>query len=332
MASTDVLNAVQRLRGVTIRTPMLTSPAADADLGRQVWVKAENLQRTGSFKLRGAYNAVACLEQTQRGPGVIAASSGNHAQALALAAHLHQVPATVVIPADAPAAKKEAIDALGARSISYDRHRQRRDAIVHRIARRDGLAIVPSANDHAVIAGAGTVGWEMLQEVHDLAAILVPVGGGGLAAGVALAASGQRVKVIGVEPDVADDTLRSLSAGHLCPIPPPKTVADGLGHTEPAALPFEINRRLLADVITVSEQAIGEAMAYLWRYYRSAAEPSGAVAFAGLLQAADRLPDGPVGVVLSGGNVDWPAYRSLLDIAWDRAEGESSAAATPVLR
>ncbi|MFM9493686.1 threonine/serine dehydratase [Streptomyces galilaeus] len=332
MASAEVVDAVERLRGVAVVTPMLTSTEVDTLAGRTVWVKAENLQRTGSFKLRGAYNAVACLDAARRAPGVIAASSGNHAQALALAAHLHKVPATVVIPADAPAAKKEAIDALGARIVSYDRHRQRRDEIVQRIADRDGLTIVPSANDRTVIAGAGTVGWEMLQEVHDLAAILVPVGGGGLAAGMALAASGHHVKVIGVEPAVADDTLRSLRVGRPVPIPPPVTIADGLGHTEPAKLPFEINRQLLADVITVSEQAIAEAMAYLWRYYRSAAEPSGAVAFAGLLQAADRLPDGPVGVVLSGANVDWPAYRSLLDIAMQRTERETDAAAAPVLR
>jgi threonine dehydratase len=332
MSSVEVLDAVDRLRGIAVRTPMLTSTAVDVLVGRRVWVKAENFQRTGSFKLRGAYNAVACLDPARRAPGVIAASSGNHAQALALAAHLHEIPATVVIPADAPAAKQEAIDALGARIVSYDRHRQRRDSIVHRISDRDGLTIVPSANDRTVIAGAGTVGWEMLQEVHDLAAILVPVGGGGLAAGIALAASGQPVKVIGVEPAVADDTLRSLRAGRPVPIPPPITIADGLGHTEPASLPFEINRQLLADVITVSEQDIAEAMAYLWRHYRSAAEPSGAVAFAGLLQAADHLPDGPVGVVLSGANVDWPAYRSLLDIAMQRAERETDAAAAPVLR
>lgn len=191
--------------------------------------------------------------------------------------------------------------------------------------------IVPSANDPMVVAGAGTVGWEMLQEAHDLAAILVPVGGGGLAACIALVAAGQGVKVIGVEPGAADDTFQSLRAGHLVPIPPPTTVADGLGHTQPATLPFEINRRLLSDVITVPEQAIGEAMAYLWRHYRSAAEPSGAVAFAGLLHAADLLPEGAVGVVLSGGNVDWPAYRSLLDNALERTEGNSSAPAASVL-
>ncbi|WP_329894831.1 threonine ammonia-lyase [Streptomyces sp. SP17KL33] len=332
MASTEVQRAVQRLRGVVVRTPLLTSPAVDARLGRRVWVKAENLQRTGSFKLRGAYNAVVCLEESRRAAGVLAASSGNHGHALALAASLHQVQATVVIPADAPVAKRGAIEALGARIVCYDRRRQRRDEIVHRIAQRDGSAIVPSADDPMVVAGAGTVGWEMLQEVHELAAILVPVGGGGLAAGVALAASGQGVKVFGVEPEAADDTFQSLRAGHLVPIPSPVTVADGLGHTQPAGLPFEINRRLLCGVITVPEQAIGEAMAYLWRHYRSAAEPSGAVAFAGLLHAADRLPEGPVGVVLSGGNVDWPAYRRLLDIALERTEGNSDATPASVLR
>lgn len=330
MASSQVLSAVERLRGVAVRTPMLSSTVLDDLVGRRVWVKAETLQRTGSFKLRGAYNAVACMDAAQRERGVIAASSGNHAQALALAARLHGIDATVVIPADVPASKREAIEALGARIVLYDRQRDRREAMVHRIALRDGQVIVPSANDHAVIAGAGTVAWEMLQEVHDLAAILVPVGGGGLAAGAALAASGQDVKVIGVEPAAADDTRRSLRTGYRVPIPPPSTIADGLGHTEPAVLPFEINRRLLADVVTVSEQAIADAMAYLWRHYRSAAEPSGAVAFAGLMQAGDRLPDGPVGVVLSGGNVDWPTYRRLLDDAMEPTERSIHVA--PVLR
>ncbi|MFE1841672.1 threonine ammonia-lyase [Streptomyces sviceus] len=329
MGSVHVLSAVERLRGVAVRTPMLTSSAIDDLLGRRVWVKAENLQRTGSFKMRGAYNAVASMDEAQRARGVIAASSGNHAQALALAAHQHKVPATVVIPDDAPATKTEAIKALGARIVTYNRHTDRREAMVHQTALRDGLTIVPSANDYAVIAGAATVAWEMLQDVQDLAAILVPVGGGGLAAGTALAATSERVKVFGVEPAAADDTLRSLRAGYPIPIPAPSTIADGLGHTEPARLPFEINQRLLTDVVTVSEEAIADAMAHLWRYFHSAAEPSGAVAFAGLLNAVDSLPDGPVGVVLSGGNVDRPAYRRLLDIALEPTEQETHAA--PVL-
>jgi threonine dehydratase len=332
MTSHDVLYAVERLRGISVRTPLLTSAAFDDLAGRRVVVKAENQQRTGSFKFRGAYNAVAALSERDREAGVIGASSGNHAQALALAARLLKTKATVVIPADAPAAKVEAIQALGAQIVTYDRLNDRRDALVHQIAHRDRLTVVPSSNHRAVIAGAGTVAWEMLQDVHDLVAILVPVGGGGLAAGTALAAQGHnpRLKVLGVEPATANDTHLSLRASRPVPIPVPATIADGLRHTEPARLPFEINKRLLADVILAPEAAIADAMAQLWRDYRTAAEPSGAVALAGLLRAADRLPDGPVGVVVSGGNVDWSTYRKLLDISMERTGRTPHAA--PVLR
>ena len=332
VTSDNVLMAMEVLRREAVRTPMVTSTVIDEIVGRRVWVKDETNQRTGSFKFRGAYYAVAKANSDQRKAGFIAGSSGNHAQALALAAHLHDTSATVVIPSDAPASKRSAIEAFGARIVTYDRHRDRREALVQQLAYRSGLTVVPSSNHRAVIAGAGTVAWEMLQEINDLVALFVPVGGGGLAAGSALAALGHnpRLRVIGVEPATADDTHRSIKSGRLTPIPPPDTIADGLRHTEPALIPFEINKSLLHDVVTVPERAIADAMAYLWRYYRTAAEPSGAVALAGLLQAAHRLPDGPVGVVVSGGNVDWPAYRTLLDIAMDRTERNSDAA--PVLR
>lgn len=331
MTSHDVLYAVERLRGIAVRTPLLTSSVVDSFLGRTVVVKAENQQRTGSFKLRGAYNAVAALGEADREAGVVAASSGNHAQALALAARLLKSTATVVIPADAPTAKVEAIQALGARIHTYDHTKERRDAIVHQLAYQSGLTIVPSSNDSLVIAGAGTVAWEMLQEAPNLSAIVVPVGGGGLLAGTALAAQAHnpRMQVIGVEPVTGNDVHRSLRAGRPVPIPAPATIADGLRHTEPAPRAFEIIRQLVTDVVTVPENEIADAMAFLWSHYRTAAEPSGAVALAGLLRAAHRLPDGPVGVVVSGGNVDWPAYRQLLDIAMER---KGRAHAAPVLR
>ncbi|MFE2559752.1 pyridoxal-phosphate dependent enzyme [Streptomyces sp. NPDC059352] len=326
MTPLDVLNAAGNLRRVAVRTPLLSSPLVDAILGRRVVVKAESMQRTGSFKLRGAYNALAAMRPEQRACGVICASSGNHAQALALAARLFAVAATVVVPADAPAVKLQAIDALGARIMTYDRRAGHRDAVVQQVAEERGLTIVPSANHPDVIAGAGTVAWELLQDEPGLVAIFVPVGGGGLAAGTALAAhAGQPhgVRVIGVEPAVADDTRRSLHAGRRISIPPPRTIADGLGHTEPAYLPFEINRKLLDSIEAVPEHRIADAMAYLWQYYRATAEPSGAVAFAGLLQAVDRLPAGPVGVVLSGGNADWTTYRPLLDSAMERINSDA---------
>jgi threonine dehydratase len=331
MSVQDVLNAAQRLEGVAVRTPLLSSPAMDDVLGRRVLVKAENHQRTGSFKLRGAYNALAQMKQQTRESGVIGASSGNHARALALAADIFKVPATVVMPYDAPAVKRDAVESLGARIITYDRLRERRDAIVGECAHRRGLAIIPSADSRHVIAGAGTAAWEMLQDVPDLVAIVVPVGGGGLAAGTALAASAHNpgLLVIGAEPVVADDTRRSLLVGHPVTISAPVTIADGLGHTEPARIPWEINQRLLHNVVAVSETDIADAMASLWRHYRSVAEPSAATAFAGLMACVDWLPDGPVGVILSGGNVDWTTYTTLLTPALDRTE---NACATAVLR
>ncbi|MFD7769847.1 threonine/serine dehydratase [Streptomyces sp. NPDC059787] len=317
MESVEVLYAADRLRRVAVRTPLLTSTVIDDLAGRRVMVKAENLQCTGSFKFRGAYNALASMDQADRDAGVIGASSGNHAQALALAARLHGTQATVVIPDDAPAVKRQAVEALGARIITYDRRQVRRDALVRETAHREQLTIVSSSDHRDIIAGAGTAAWEMLEEVRDLAAILIPVGGGGLAAGTALAARhlNPRIQVIGVEPATANDTHRSLVAGRRLPISPPDTIADGLAHTVPAALPFEIMQKLLSDVVTVPERAIADAMARLWRHYRTTAEPSGAVALAGLLRIKHRLPNGPVGVILSGGNVDWGRFRGLVDRA-----------------
>ncbi|MEU9405134.1 threonine/serine dehydratase [Streptomyces sp. NPDC048281] len=330
MTSASVLLAMELVRRAAIRTPMVSSAAFDSLVGRRVWIKDETKQLTGSFKFRGAYYALATATSDQRAAGFIAGSSGNHAQALALAALHHHTTATVVIPSDAPAAKRVALDALGAQIITYDRHRDHRDALVQQIAHHTGRTVISSSNHHAVIAGAGTVAWEMVQEVPDLVALFVPIGGGGLAAGSVLAALGHNpnLRVIGVEPATANDTHRSLRAGRLTPIPPPDTIADGLRHTEPARLPFEIIKPLIHDVVTVPEAAIASAMAHLWRHYSTAAEPSGAVAVAGLLQVADRLPPGPVGVVVSGGNVDWPAYRTLLDVAM---EIERNTDAAPVL-
>lgn len=290
-------------------------------------VKAENNQRTGSCKLRGAYNAVALLEDEVRVRGVIGASSGNHGQALALAARLFEAPATVVMPEDAPVVKRQAVEELGATILTYDRFKNRRDAVVVEHARRHGMAIVPSANSRDVIAGAGTAALEMLQDRPDLVAIVVPVGGGGLAAGTALAAHAHNPSlwVVGVEPAVADDTRRSVLAGRPVTISPPVTIADGLGHTEPARMPWEINKRLLHDVLSVSEEAIADAMAWLWRHYRSVAEPSAAAGFAGLLACLDQLPRGPVGVICSGGNIGWTAYQALLTPALDRMENARAA-------
>ena len=328
----EVLYAAQRLRHVAIRTPVLSSSLIDDLVGRRVSLKMENQQLTGSFKFRGAYNAVGSLPELKRKAGVIGASSGNHGQAIALAARLLGTSATVVLPDDAPAAKRTAIEALRARVVTYRRGVDNRDITVQEIAHRERLTVVPSSDHPAVIAGAGTAALELLQALPDLAAILVPVGGGGLAAGTAIVARAYspHLKVFGVEPVTANDTQRSLRAGHRTRISTPATIADGLRHTEPAPLPFAINHQYLTDVITVPEGDIVEAMASLWRNYKVVAEPSGAVAFAGLLRAAHRLPEGRIGVIVSGGNVDWGSYRTMLDIAIDRQGRRIHAA--PVLR
>ncbi|MFF8432835.1 threonine ammonia-lyase [Streptomyces bacillaris] len=314
----EVYRSAERLRGRVVETPLLPSADFSDRMGRTVLVKAENMQHGGSFKYRGALNALMSLSLDRRSRGVIAASSGNHGLALALAGEQLRVPVTVVLPEDAPLAKRRAIEQLGATVIPYDRREGGRDAVVQVEAHRHGLAVIPSAEHRAVITGAGTLALEMLRAAPNLRAILVPLGGGALAAGTALVGTG--VEVIGVEPAVADDTHRSIREGRIVRIPAPLTIADGLDHTAPPDLTFKINRRLLTDVITVPEPAIADAMTYLWRHWGLKAEPSGAVALAGVVQAVERLPRGPVGVVLSGGNVDWHNYQSLLASSMGRTD------------
>jgi threo-3-hydroxy-L-aspartate ammonia-lyase len=251
--------------------------------------KVEALQRTGSFKFRGAYNAVAALGPGRRQRGVIGASSGNHAQALALAGQLLGIPVTVVVPRDAPKAKVDGARLLGARVVTYDRYTDNRDEITGSLAAGYGYTVVPSADDPSVMAGAGTVALELLRQAPSLAMILVPVGGGGLAA----------------------DTAASLRAGHLVTLPAvPDTIADGLRHTSPAPLPWEVNKVLLDEVITVTDESIVQAMRQAFEYLKIVAEPSGAVALAALTTTG--LPPGPAGVVVSGGSVSYGTFGALM--------------------
>ena len=309
----DIHDAERRLRGVAATTPLLSHPALDEIAGRRVVCKAEVLQRTGSFKFRGAYNAIAALTLGERRRGVIGASSGNHAQALALAGRLLSVPVTVVVPHDAPGGKVEGARAMGADVVAYHRQRDDRDAVVAGLAADRGLAVVPSANARAVMAGAGTVALELLRQAPAITAILVPVGGGGLAAGAAVAAKhvNPRLTVVGVEPETAADTAASLRAGQIVTLPAvPDTIADGLRHTSPAALPWEINKELLDRVITVPDGHIAQAMALAFSRLKVVTEPSGAVGLAAL--AALELPPGPVGVILSGGSIDLDDFHRIV--------------------
>ena len=312
LTAADVRQAQRRLHGVAAATPALSSPALDSLLGHSVVCKAEALQRTGSFKFRGAYNALAALSQARSQHGVVGASSGNHAQALALAGRLLDVPVTVVVPRDAPDAKVNGARSLGARIVRYDRHTDDRDAITSALAAEHGYTIVPSADDRSVMAGAGTATLELLRQAPGLTMILVPVGGGGLAAGTAVAAKAinRHITVIGVEPRTGADTAASVRAGHRVTLPAvPDTIADGLRHTSPARLPWEVNKVLLDDVVTVADDDIAQAMRWAFDHLKIVAEPSGAVALAAL--AGGGLPPGPAGVIVSGGSVDYRTFRAV---------------------
>ncbi|MFD5512156.1 threonine/serine dehydratase [Streptomyces sp. NPDC127051] len=315
LTARDVQDAAANLEPVAARTPALTALSLDQAAGWPVVCKAESLQRTGSFKFRGAYHHASSLPAKERGPGLIGASSGNHAQALALAGKLLEVPATVVIPAGAPAPKVEGVRALGGRVVTYRRGCDDRDALVADIAARDGLAVVPSAGSRHVMAGAGTVALELLTEHPEIETLVVPVGGGGLAAGSATIAKHLHpgIKVIGVEPEDGADTLLSMRCGRRIALPEaPSTIADGLGHASPSPLTWAVNSRLLDGIVTVTDQDITTAMAFAFRHLKVVAEPSGACALAAVLKGRVPHESGTIGVVISGGGVDLPTFHRLI--------------------
>jgi threonine dehydratase len=310
----DVRDAAARLEGVAHRTPVVRSRTLDELLGAQVFFKCENLQRIGAFKFRGAYNAVSRLSPSQLAKGIAAYSSGNHAQAVALAARELGSTAVIVMPADTPASKLEAVAGYGAEIVTYDRYSEDRVAIGEKLAADRGLALIPPYEHPEVIAGQGTAALELLEEVDGLDALVVPVGGGGLLAGSATAAKGVRpvIRVIGVEPVAGDDTLRSLRAGHRVSVQVPRTIADGQAASVPGELTFSINRRLVDDIVLVSDDEIREGMRFAFDRMKLVMEPSGATPLAALL--AGRLAPVParVGVIVSGGNVGWRRFAELL--------------------
>jgi threo-3-hydroxy-L-aspartate ammonia-lyase len=309
----DVAVAAGRLNDVVVRTRSFASASISARTGHRVVLKAENEQRSGAFKFRGAVNAMFSLTPRQRHAGVVAGSSGNHGQAVALAARLLDTTAVVVLPTDAPAAKLRAVLGFGGEVVTYDRFRSDRDAVVAEIAAKQGRIVVSSYDEDAVIVGAGTVAAEFLHDAGPVDVLFVPVGGGGLAAGCGLAshALGGITRVVGVEPVGADDTLRSLRAGRRVRIPPPTTIADGLRHQTPGRLTFPLNRRLLDRVVVVRDTEITAAMRLLRDAERLVVEPSGACALAAVLAGRPLLAPGTrVGVVISGGNVDAGTWDS----------------------
>ncbi|MCH6160218.1 pyridoxal-phosphate dependent enzyme [Streptomyces marispadix] len=317
----DVRDAADRLKGAAHRTPVLRSRTLDRLVGAEVHLKCENFQRVGAFKFRGAYNAVCRLPSAQLANGVAAYSSGNHAQAVALAARELGSRAVIVMPEDSPRSKIDATADYGAEIVTYDRYTEDREAIGRRLAEERGLALVPPYEHPHIIAGQGTAALELLEETGELDALVVPVGGGGLAAGSATAAKGlhPEIRVIGVEPEAGDDTRRSLAAGRRVSLEEvPRTIADGQAAVTPGELTFSVNRRLLSAVEVVSDEEIRAAMRLAFERLKIVIEPSGATGVAALLAGRiDPLP-ARVGVVVSGGNI---GIRRFLELMREDGDG-----------
>jgi threo-3-hydroxy-L-aspartate ammonia-lyase len=310
----DVRDAAARLTGVAHRTPVLTSRTLNARIGAEVFVKCENFQRVGAFKFRGAYNAAARLSPEQRAKGIAAYSSGNHAQATALAARELGTTAVILMPEDAPRAKRAATAGYGARIVTYDRYTEDRTALGEALARDRGMALIPPYDHPHVIAGQGTAALELFEDTGPLDALVVPVGGGGLIAGSAVTAKALHpaVRVIGVEPEAGDDTKRSLAVGRRVTVPVPHTIADGQALPTPGEITFAVNRRLVDAIALVTDEEIVHALRFAFERLKIVLEPSGATALAALL--ADRVEDPPrrIGVIASGGNVDAARFGALL--------------------
>jgi threonine dehydratase len=302
----DVRAAAARLEGVAHRTPVLRSRTLDALAGGEVFLKCENFQRVGAFKFRGAYNAASRLSPEQLARGIAAYSSGNHAQAVALAARELGTTAVIVMPQDAPRSKREATEAYGAEIVTYDRYRGDRVALAEALAAERGLTLIPPYEHPHIIAGQGTAALELLEETGELDTLVVPVGGGGLIAGSATVAKGLHAatRVVGVEPEAGDDTRRSLDAGRRVSIPVPHTIADGQALHTPGELTFSVNRRLVDDIVLVTDDEIREAMRFAFERLKIVLEPSGATSLAALLTGRTGSGSRRTGLILSGGNID----------------------------
>ncbi|MEV4645233.1 threo-3-hydroxy-L-aspartate ammonia-lyase [Saccharopolyspora sp. NPDC049357] len=310
----DVVAAAERLEGVAHRTPVLRSRLIDEQLGAEVFFKAENFQRMGAFKFRGAFNAVSKLSEEQRRAGVVTYSSGNHAQAISLAAQLLGVPATIVMPHDAPASKVAATSGYGGKIVRYDRYSEDREEIGDALAREQGLTLIPPYDHPDVIAGQGTAAKELFEDVGDLDALFVPLGGGGLLSGTALAtrAASPGCRLHGVEPEAGDDGLRSLRSGEIVHIDTPRTIADGAQTQHLGAHTFEIIRRDVDDILTARDDQLVEAMKLFATYLKIVVEPTGCLGFAAVRAAAPEFEGKRIGVIISGGNVDLERYANLL--------------------
>ena len=310
----DIEAAAGRLEGIAHRTPVLTSRTADTKADGKLFFKCENLQRGGAFKFRGAYNAIATLTQDQRRHGVIAYSSGNHAQAMAYAGRLQGVATTIVMPKDAPAAKVSATREYGGEVVFYDRYTESREEICAALAADRGLTVIPPYDHPQVIAGAGTAARELFKSVGELDVLFVCLGGGGLLAGSVLSAKAlsPRCRVIGVEPEAGNDGQQSFRAGHVVRIPVPRSIADGALTTYLGANNFPIIRKLVHDIVTVSDQMLIDAMKFFAERMKIVVEPTGCLAAAAAFSKRDHRPGERVGILISGGNIDLPRFAQLL--------------------
>jgi threonine dehydratase len=310
----DVEAAARRLEGVAHRTPVATSRQFDAMVGCSAFFKCENLQRMGAFKFRGAYNALSKLEGERRRAGVVAFSSGNHAQAVALAGSLLGIPATIVMPSDAPAVKVAATRGYGAQVLLYERGGgETREAMAERVAREKGATLIPPFDHPDVIAGQGTCAKELLEDVGPLDELFVCTGGAGLLSGCAVAAThlAPGIRVIGVEPEAGDDAARSFRDRKLHRVENPQTIADGARTSSMGAITFPLVLRHVSDIMTVSDAELVEAMRFIWERMKLVVEPTGALAAAGVVKRAKDLRGRRVGIILSGGNADLKAVAQL---------------------
>jgi threonine dehydratase len=309
----DVEDAARRIAGVAHRTPVLTSRHVNDLYGATLYFKAEHLQRMGAFKFRGALNALSRFTDEQRRGGVVAFSSGNHAQAIALAARELGIPAVIVMPEDAPAMKIAATRGYGGEVVLYDRYIEDREAIGREIASTRGMTLIPPYDHPDIIAGQGTAAKELIEEVGPLDALLTPLGGGGLLAGSALAARALSpgLEIYGVEPAAGDDGQRSFRSGEIVTIETPRTIADGAQTLHLGALTFPIIRRDVADILTATDEQLIEAMRLFFGRMKQVVEPTGCLGLAGFDAVRDRLAGKRVGVIISGGNVDLARFCEL---------------------
>ncbi|NHI88599.1 MAG: pyridoxal-phosphate dependent enzyme [Candidatus Thorarchaeota archaeon] len=309
----DIYDAHTRIRDYALWTPVMTSSTIDKMVNCQVFFKCENFQRVGAFKFRGAFNTVSQLTKEERERGVIAHSSGNHAQALALAASILGIKATIVMPKNSPMVKVNATRGYGAEVVFCENSTESRVQVANELIKEHNYVLIHPYNDERIVAGAGTAALELIEEAEELDYVFAPVGGGGLLSGTSIATKGlcPDASVIGVEPKNADDAFRSFRDGVIYPSVKPNTIADGL-RTQLGDITFRIIREYVDSIVTVSEKEIVDAMRLLWERMKLVVEPSGAVSLAGLLKMNDKLNDRRVGVIISGGNIDLTGFFSKL--------------------